>query len=405
MVSLYRGLPRQVYVLSVARLIAAMGMFIYPFLSLFLNSKMGFSELEIGKYMLVIAAANISGSLLSGKLADRFGRKRTYLWSMGLCVMFLALSGFLCDRLVVIFLVGAVYFFVSMTMPVLAAMITDVAEPSQRRECFSILYLSTNIGLSVGPLIAGLLFPKYVAWIFWGQGISFFLAFLLVLLFAEETQPDLAAAEDRVDVDVKAKNKDEGLLSIVLRSPMLLMFILCVAALCFCYIQVDFMLPLYVKDLFGLETGSRYFGVISAANGVAVVLLTSAVIVATGKLRPITNIALASIFYAAGFGLYAVTRQFPLLVLLVFVWTTGEILISTSSGVYIAERAPITHRARFQSLYELAQGLGKGVAPAIMGYYLEEHTISEGWVLIAVISLATGAVLLGLSRLDRSGRA
>ena len=43
----YKGLPKQVYILSISRAVISMGMmFVYPFLSLLLTSRLGYSEME-----------------------------------------------------------------------------------------------------------------------------------------------------------------------------------------------------------------------------------------------------------------------------------------------------------------------------------------------------------------------
>lgn len=415
----YLGLPGQVYLLCVVRVITCMGMFIYPFLTLLLKTRLGFTELQIGQVMLFIAAANISGSLISGKLSDRLGRKRVYEWSLLVGVASLIVGGLVCESLAVIPCVVVVYFCVSMTMPAIAAMITDWSDDSNRSECFSLMYLCTNIGFSVGPLIAGLLFYEHTPWIFWGQAVSFGAAAVLASFWIHDTHPGRLPASavsdagngisgtiregaaENTSVEKGAGGTEEGLFQLVLRSPALTCFVICLTVFSLCYIQVDFLLPLQVEHLFGEELGSRYFGLVAAANGIVCVAATPFLVSITKRRNQLGCIAAAGLLYTAGFGLYAAAKSLPVLLLLVAVWTSGEILVSTGSGVYIAEKSPETHRARFQSLYEFSRGVGKAFGPTAFGYYLVSGTLTGAWILVGGICLFTSGVLFVLYLTDK----
>lgn len=392
-----------------------MGMFIYPFLTLLLKTRLNFNELQIGYVMMAIAAANVSGSLFSGKAADRVGRKRVYMWSLFIGMIGLIAGGLVCESLMVIpFLVG-VYFCVSMAMPAIAAMIADWSDDSNRNECFSLMYLCSNIGFAVGPFIAGFLFYSHTPWIFWGQAVSFGVAAVVAILWLHETYIPGAAAgtvpadsargtlgklPESGDAEEKAE-REAGLFQLVFRSPVLACFIVCLAAFSVCYIQVDFLLPLQVEDVFGEELGSRYFGMISGANGLACVIGTPILVALTKRQNRLGCIAAAGLLYAVGFGSYAVVRNLSGMFLLVIVWTFGEVLVSTGAGVYIAEHSPATHRARFQSLYELSRAMGKAFGPTIFGYYLMKGTLRGAWILVAGICVGTSAVLFVLYLIEK----
>ena len=71
----YRGLKKEIYILFVGKLVTAMGSFVWPMLTFFLTTKLGLSD---GVSTLLIATASVlsvPAALLGGKLADRFSRK------------------------------------------------------------------------------------------------------------------------------------------------------------------------------------------------------------------------------------------------------------------------------------------------------------------------------------------
>ena len=129
----YYGLPHQIYLLFIARTITAMGAFVFPFLTMFLSSRLHYDETQIASYLLLMAFATILGAPLGGKLADRFSRKRTYITVMLLSDTCYLLAGFFCERLSVVYLIWGGSFFMQMGMPILSAMMMDLTTPMNRQ--------------------------------------------------------------------------------------------------------------------------------------------------------------------------------------------------------------------------------------------------------------------------------
>ena len=71
----YRGLKKEIYILFIGKLVTAMGSFVWPMMTFLLTTKLGFSD---GVATMLIASAgaiSLPMALLGGKLADRFPRK------------------------------------------------------------------------------------------------------------------------------------------------------------------------------------------------------------------------------------------------------------------------------------------------------------------------------------------
>lgn len=82
--NIYSGLSRSIYILAIVRVVNAMGNFVYPFLTLFLTEHIGLSTEKAGTYFMISAIAQGIGSMIGGKLTDKFGRKKLYLIFQGL---------------------------------------------------------------------------------------------------------------------------------------------------------------------------------------------------------------------------------------------------------------------------------------------------------------------------------
>ncbi len=393
----FLGLPRQIYLLAVVRCIMAMGTFVFSFISLLASTRLGLNEFQAGHVMLFVALANVGGSLLGGKLADALGRKRVFLVSDGLAVVTIWLAGMTCDTpWVLVFLVVS-YAFSSMSLPVLAALMTDASAPENRTECFSVLYLSQNLGYAIGPSMGGLLFAHYMKWAFYGQGILYALSGLcMFFLVRDHYHPAPRRAPEQ-----RRGPHTEGLIGALIHCPVVLAFVFCLIMLTICYQEISFIIPLQFNAIFGIEKGSRYAGFMWTVNAVVCLLFTPWLTGLSKRGHPLASIAVAALLYAVGFWMNGAAEQIAVFYGGVVIWTSGEILVSTSSGVFIANRAPETHRARFQSLYEMARGFGRGIGPNLFGFYLLTHSYAQTWSVISLVCVAAIGFLLLLWRVDR----
>ncbi len=406
LITQYRGLPSQVYWLLLCRVVTSMGMFVFPFITLFLSHRLHLGDAEIGRYLLLTALTIVPGALLGGKLADRFRRKDIYIAMVLVSDIFYVLAGFYCDRMLVIWLILGGYAFLNMGNPVLAAMMMDLTGPENRQESFSLIYLGFNLGFAVGPFLAGMMFEHHTPWLFWGQSILTFCSALLIALLIKDATPD-EAERQRIAAD-KSRAQEQAaegsLLRQLFRSPLILFFAMLAAVYAFSYSQINYILPLQMDDLFGLSKGAKYFGAVWSLNGVCVFFLTPLAVLAFKRFPPLFNMALSGLFYLFGFALYSFWHDIRLMYLLVALWSAGEVVAATNSGVFIASHSPISHRARFQSVYDVVHGLGRSLGPLVMGFYLQGHGIDSAWL---IIGGASGLAALGfflMNRLSPEGR-
>lgn len=404
MIQQYQGLPRDVYVLFLAKVISAVGMFVYPFLTLFLSNRLGFSNDKIGFYLLLLSLTYVPAAMIGGKIADHSNRKQTILVGTLFAEFSLIVSGFLIESVLIVYFIILATFFLNLCQPVYGAMLMDLTSPANRQESFSLIYLGNNIGGAIGPLIAGLLFVNYTSWIFFGEALLNLIGLLLLALFIKETKPDQEAyCKIAQDESRHKEMAEEGTVFRALqKSPLLVLFGLCTTLLTFAYSQISFLLPLQMEDLFGIQDGAKYFGILFSLNCLIVVLFTPILVLITKGLNPLTNVVIVSLLYIVGFGFYGIADQLLLFLFLTAIWTAGEIMFVTNTGVYVANHTPVSHRARFQSVFTIIQNSGGAVGPLVIGYFLLGHSINQSWFLIAVLCGITTIGVLFLRFKEKS---
>ncbi len=386
----YKGLPAPIYVLFWATLINGIGIFVYPFLVLFLTQKLGYGDAQAGLFMTVASILYIPGSFLGSKLADKFGRKKVMLVSQALASTMFLICGLLGDSELIPMFIMFNLLFDGACDPARSALQTDVTSVENRQASFSLTYLGHNLGFIVGPLIAGVLFYKAPQWLFWGNGIAGFVAVMLVMWKIPESKPDAATIEKSFHSDSLDKAERGGVFRALFTRPHLLIFALCQTFMHFSYSQTLFALPLYTTRLFG-EYGATLYGTMMSLNGIVVVVLTPFAVSKLRRFNPLANIVIAGVFFTVGFSLFGIASLPWVFYVLAVVYTTGEVISATNVNYYVANNTPISHRARFSAIMPIIMGFGQGVAPMIGGAISERCGLNILWVIVGITS-ATGTL-------------
>ena len=393
----YRGLPKGIYIIFVVRIVNSLGTFIYPFMTMYLSRKIGMSDETIGVYMTIMAVISIPGIILGGKLADKFSRKWVYAIPQLIAALLFVVVGFIQENPAVPWLMMAASFFLAFVWPALSAMLMDYTNTENRQAAFSLSYLGMNVGFAFGPSIAGLLFESATEWIFWGDALTTIVAVILVIVvFKEKPAEARLSAKDLSEHEAAF---DGSAMKALLKRPALIVFSLLSALLSWVYSQNAYALPLHMIDIFA-DAGARLYGFIGSINGLEVVVLTPIILLLTKRFKPAANVAFVALLYMVGFGIYGVTQNIWLFYLATFIWTLGEIIGAVNIGVYIANHSPVTHRGRFQSIFDLIHGTGRATGPILAGMFLLGHSLNQLWYLTAFISLCGAVLLYALYRFE-----
>ena len=245
-------------------------------------------------------------------------------------------------------------------------------------------------------MIAGFMYKNYTRWIFFGNATSIILSLILLVLFVEETMPSREKIE-KVSCNNNAEAAESGgLLRVLFKRPVLLMFILVRIINQLIYSTIGFSIPIQLREVFGQDSGPMYFGIIMSFTGFVVVAFTIPVTKLTMKIKPIINIAIASLLYGLGFGMLGYIDLFWLYFVSAFIFTLGEILDVTNSGVYVANNSPITHRGRFNSIITLVATAGSAFGPFIWGGFMDFYGLHKLWIVCFGLGVFSGVLMLFL---------
>lgn len=397
----YKGLPKSVYVIFIAQIINRFGDFVNPFLVLFLTREFGYSMSKIGSIVMLTSLLAIPGSLLGGKVADHFGRKVGYILFQGIAGFSLFLCAFYYKTQFMLLFIMVSAFFNGAVRPIIRAILTDVLPDHQRQAGFSLSYLGINIGVAIGPMVAGFLFNRFLMLLFLGDAITSFIAILLVIFNIEESHPDKVKSNFEV---AKEEAPVEGSIwHALFMRPKLILFLFFNIFFSATYVQSHFSLPLMMDDVFG-RLGPEYYGSMISVNAVSVLVFTVALTQFSRHRAPILNIALSGVAYMVGFGMIAFINHLFMFYLATVIWTLGEILNAINFGVYVANQTPLNFRARFNAVTTLSYAVGSTLGTALMGIFIDHFGIRAVWGTTAGIALIGTLGILLVADKEKKGR-
>lgn len=394
--SSYKGLAPSVYFLFIARTINSLGDFVYPLITMYLTLKLGMSENQTGFFVTLAAIAAGPGVLLGGYLGDRMERKKIIIGGQFASSILVLISVFYINTLTIAYLLILSMFFMSITRPIYNAMLIDFTHSDgERKSAFSLLYLGINIGIAIGPLVAGVFFEDYLKGVFIGISICTLISTLLIILFVRESKISNNTTEVNSN-PVESKNS----FAVLFKRPILFTFILLSIFNFFIYIQYSFSMPLQMNSLFD-QKGPALYGSLMTVNAISVIILTPVLNSLTKKILPILIIAIGALFYAIGFGMFYIANIYFVISLCTIIWTIGEIMVQTNLNVYIAKHSPISHRGRFNSFLLFTGSLGYSLGPYIMGKYINNFGVNLAWPLIFIIGIVYAASMYVLYYIEK----
>ena len=389
---IYKGLPKEIYVLFMARVITAFGTFVVPFLSLFMTARLGMSEKMAGFYITLTSISYIPGSLIGGKLSDRYSKKHVYIIAQALsalCILGVVFSEISLLKIVLIILSSV---FVAASYPAIDALVAEYTVDAQRKSAYSLMYLGLNLGYSLGSVAAGFLFYQHTDLLFIGDAATTFLSLVILLVMVKGS---LLLKDDKIIHENITYRQDETIYKVLFKMPLVLAFSIISTFYAFAYSQYNFSLPLHLNNLFS-ESGSYYYGLLMAANGLCVIILAPLILNLTKKALPVLNMVLSGIFYGIGFGLYYLASNLSLCLIATLVWTIGEILYSTNFTVYIVSKTPKEYRGRLISISTIISHLGLFLGPVIMGGVIPKWGTKNIWPAIFIIMVISTLAMLHL---------
>ncbi|MCQ2422779.1 MAG: MFS transporter [Lachnospiraceae bacterium] len=398
LITQYRGLRREIYILFIGRIVTNFGSMVWPVMTLIMSRKLGMDAKTIALFLIVCGLFQLPFNLIGGKLADIRNKKHIIVVCDSISIVLFLIGAALPISYATLVLILIAATAQAMEGPSYEALLADLSLTKDRERAYSLEYLGNNLGLMLAPTIAGLLFKRFLWLSFLLCGCSIAVSTLLIGLLIKDITPMEESGED--SVYQKAK-EGSSIWQVLSGNKLILLYIFVMAMFWGAYNQYGFLMPLDMGRVHG-DDGAVIFGTVSSLNCIEVVLFTPILTKLLEKVRKTAKILLGIVFVIAG---YAVFLQglgiLPMYYLAIFLFTLGEILVTTVSGAYLTERIPASHRGRVNSFISVLSGIIIDVMQFGAGFLFDEFGSVSAWIMILGVLMATLLGCIALLLIDR----
>ena len=355
--------------------------FIWPLTSVYLNKQLHISLSIIGVVLFCNCAGNILGSIISGRLYDKYNPYPLMLWGLGLdaAVLFLmaAFHGW-PEYWVWLTLTGFLDGWNGTLIPSVAPSLNNY--PS--RYVFNVLYFSQNLGVVTGTLIVGYLYDFSITLLFVIAALLFVIAFINAVF---NYKPIIAFHKERMAKHKKGeKHKAEPMPK--RNFIMTMVFFTTLGVTWLMYMNWESNLSVYMVSL-GIPF--HLYSLLWTLNAGVIVIMQ-------GILARFPNI-FKNLFHQIIFGICMFSLSFITLVfakdfahfaLSMFILTLGESTAFPAIPAYVNDLSPLTSKGKYQGANMVASGIGRAFGPLFGGLIIDHAGyIPFFWVAAIVIAL------------------
>ena len=398
-ISQYKGLRKELYILLIGRVMTNMGSMIWPMFTLILNQKLGLNATVIAACVIIYSMVSLPISLIGGKLADRLNKKNIIV----VCDL-VSIASFIYCSLVPVTLSSIIVFsvaslFQTVEWPSYDALVADFSTSKDREKAYSLSYLGANLGLVLSPTLAGFLFNNHLNLAFLINGIAIALSTVLIFFRIKDVHREKdqdAASGYEADLDSKA-----SAFSFILRNRVVLLFILSSALANGVYAMYNYLMPLDMGMTYA-ERGSVLFGSMTSVNCIVVVTCTALITRLFGKVRETGKMLIGEGLIITGYLIFLLfIRQTWLCFVAITVFTFGEIFNTLSSSPFLTRRIPASHRGRILAVMNVVCGLSSSAIQLLVGMLYDRRGSTTAWSAIIAVGIAEILIVAVMAVFDR----
>lgn len=398
--SQYKGLSKSAYVIFIGRMITNMGAFIWPLLTLIMKDKLGYSPSTIAYIFFGVGAVFLPANILGGKLADKYNRKKLIIIFDTVSIVFFILCSLVEPGVLMMIFFIIAGLFANMESPSFEALVVDVTKPNEREKVYSLMYLGHNLGYMFGAAIGGLLFANYLSLAFVLDGLTTLASTILIVMFVKVVNID--------DIDEYDKNEYENMVEhdmkvvdILKSRPSILIQLIVFLFASLIYSQWNYVLPMYMTDIFGEDLGSKYFGLIGSFNAFVVIAFTPVITYLLNRIYDLSKILMGQFLIGISFLIIINQQAYYVFFIMMFVFTVGEIVNMLGSSPFMSRRVPASHRGRINSYRNISYFVGGAIGRVLIGWILEATNYAITFISITILGLITTAIVAYNYNLDK----
>jgi predicted MFS family arabinose efflux permease len=394
----WRGLkeiPHNIWILAFATLINRSGTMVLPFLALYMAKDFGVSAGSAGLVLAFYGLGALFTAPIVGKLSDKLGALRVMKLSLIFTGLMLFVYPFIYDYYLILGYT-VIWSVVSEAFrPANLSLISTESEPAKRKTSFALNRLAINLGMSIGPVIGGILTTIDFELLFYVDGITSIAAgiFLMIARFdahAEGISGEVSSFENpesgllKEETSIKPSVSGIQNQASIFKDKLFLLFLFSLIPVNIVFFQHIGGLPLYIVRDLGYS--GVVFGILTAINTVVIIFVEVPLNNAMAHWDDRKALALGAILCGIGFGMMVFWENIFFIAFTIVVWTFGEMIFFPASTSYTSTLSPENRRGEYMGYFQMTFSLALMLGPWLGTEILDRFGSDILWIMTFVLS-------------------
>jgi len=375
----YGGLSRSTWWLALVMLINRSGTMVVPFMTMYMTQHIGVSISKAGFVMSLFGTGAVVGALIGGRLTDKLGYYYIQITTLiGGGIMFIVLGQMRSYSAICIctFLLAFVN---EAFRPANSVAVAYYSKEENRTRSYSLNRLAINLGWAVGGGIGGFIASYNYQLLFWVDGFTNLAGAAMLYLV-------LSPSRNKA-TEVKIK-KEKIIGKTAYQDNNYMIFILLLFLFAMCFFQLFTTIPVFYKEQFHLSV--FFIGMIMTMNGLIISLFEMITIFKLEGKRPLLHfISLGVVLIGIAYLMLnsPVIEKWLLAMLIMLLFTFGEILSMPFMNSYFISRTQPHNRGQYAALYTVAWASAQAIGPFIGGLIAENYGYNILWFTVAGVCM------------------
>ena len=388
-------MPKKVWLLIIGMFVNVIGnSFLWPLNTIYMHEYLDKSLAVAGLVLMANAGAGVVGNLLGGILFDRIGGFKSIMAGIIISILALVYLVYDHDWYPYIILLTVLGFSGGIIFPSMYAMVGSLW-PEGGRKAFNSIYLAQNVGVAIGPALAGVVASFHIDYIF-SANLFFYIIFLFIAYFGYKKME--ISPERHTDVireTVRIKNKAPFYALLILVSGYLLTWLV--------YSQWPTTISTHALSL-GLTL--REYSFIWTINGLLIVAGQPIIkpIIKRLEKRLKAQMVIGTVILIISFIVVSFADSFQMFIVSMVILTFGEIIVWPAIPTLASQLAPKGRDGFYQGVVNSAATIGRMIGPLAGGILVEMYGMQMMLLLLTSLMAFTIVTTLLYDRPLKSGQ-
>ncbi|MER2114477.1 MAG: MFS transporter [Solibacillus isronensis] len=382
-------MPKQVWFLIIGTFVNTVGnSFLWPLNSIYIHDHLGKSLTTAGIVLMLNSLAGVFGNLVGGYLFDKLGGYKAILIGVVFNLISITLLTIWHDWPQYIVFLTMLGFSGGIVYPAIYA-IAGSAWPEGGRRAFNSIFLANNVGVAIGPALAGIVADIKFDYVF--SANLFFYAIFFVLVITTYKRFDMKGLTTKpFSGETKRRN----------RGPIMAISILSIS-LIVCWLSYSQWSATISSYTQGLGMSLSEYSLLWTINGFMIVAVQPIIrpLVTRWENKIKHQLVLGLILMSLSYIVVYFAQDFKMFAAAMVILTFGEVFFTPVIPMIANKLAPHGQEGFYQGLVNSASTIGRMIGPVFGGLMVDLYGMQ---ILMLILSLLIVIAIIPCLVFDRT---